>query len=95
MVTDSNVADSSVNCKEEIKQPEPPQHIVPQEFIDIFVSMSQVNFSLSKLDMAGDCAYSFPAVLLTLGKDNWPLLKGVMNDLLGESLNFKIVGLRH
>lgn len=87
-ISDSNVADSNVNNREETTEvkPEPPQHIVPQEFIDIFVSMSQVNFSLSKPDMAGDCAYSFPAVLLTLGKDNWPLLKGVMNDLLGKRL---------
>lgn len=55
---------------------EPSQEIVPQQLIDHFVSMSDPsNASFTEIDLAHHCAFSLPAVALTLGPNNWDLLK--------------------
>ncbi|XP_043248698.1 serine/threonine-protein phosphatase 4 regulatory subunit 1-like isoform X2 [Colletes gigas] len=52
------------------------QDIVPQHLIDSFLSMVAPE---ELIDMSADlphyCAFSFPAVVLTLGKENWSYLK--------------------
>ncbi|XP_065217367.1 serine/threonine-protein phosphatase 4 regulatory subunit 1-like isoform X2 [Planococcus citri] len=48
----------------------PKQTIVPQILVDYFVTMPET-YSMLTID----CAYTFPAVLLTLGASNWNLLK--------------------
>lgn len=61
---------------------EPSQHIVPQSLIDYFVSMTNPDLSqnLDK-EMAYHCAYSLPAVALTLGSENFHLLKDTIETL--------------
>ncbi|CAG9763833.1 unnamed protein product [Ceutorhynchus assimilis] len=72
---DDNVEETSTPTIEEVK--EPPQKIVPQELIDNFVSMATWENIYD--GMSYHCAYSLPAVVLTLGKDNWPLLKNTVD----------------
>lgn len=58
------------------------QEIVPQELINYYVSMAD---SEQCVDMGAEiphhCAFSFPAVALTLGKENWHYLKKAYQSL--------------
>jgi hypothetical protein len=56
--------------------PQVTQDIVPQQLIDHFVSMTHPS-QVKKTDceIVHYCAFSLPAVALTLGRDNWVLLK--------------------
>ncbi|XP_076247658.1 serine/threonine-protein phosphatase 4 regulatory subunit 1 isoform X2 [Calliopsis andreniformis] len=58
------------------------QMIVPQHLIDSFLSMAEPELFL---DMSSDiphhCAFSFPAVVLTLGREYWPYLKQAYQSL--------------
>lgn len=63
------------------------QDVVPQTLIDHFVSM--INPDLANTidsDIAYHCAYSLPAVALTLGSDNWNVLKDTVEILAGSKL---------
>lgn len=51
------------------------QQVLPPILLHFFLEMS--NFP--EWDQV--CAYSFPAVVLTMGKSNWPLLKGQLQTL--------------
>ena len=52
------------------------QEIVPQLLVDHFVSMTDPSRAQTvDSDIARHCAFSLPAVALTLGRSNWPLLK--------------------
>lgn len=51
------------------------QHVLPPILLHFFLEMS--NFP----EWDQICAYSFPAVVLTMGKPNWPLLKGQLQTL--------------
>ncbi|XP_076171001.1 serine/threonine-protein phosphatase 4 regulatory subunit 1 isoform X2 [Ptiloglossa arizonensis] len=52
------------------------EDIVPQHLIDSFLSMAEPEqCSDMNADLPHYCAFSFPAVVLTLGKENWPYLK--------------------
>ena len=70
---------------ESTAQPVVIQDIVPQQLIDHFVSMTHPS-QAQKTDneIAHHCAYSLPAVALTLGRDNWPLLKEAYNALASD-----------
>lgn len=70
--------------------PVPPQNVVPQPLIEHFISMTDSDL-LFKVDseMTYYCAYSLPAVALTLGKDNWHILKGTV-DYLASDLQYKV-----
>ncbi|XP_060832616.1 serine/threonine-protein phosphatase 4 regulatory subunit 1-like isoform X1 [Bombus pascuorum] len=60
------------------------QEIVPQHLIDSFLSMAepeQCSGDMSPGDIPHHCAFSFPAVVLTLGKENWPYLKQAYQSL--------------
>jgi len=58
------------------------QEIVPQELINYYVSMADPE---QCVDMGAEiphhCAFSFPAVALTLGKENWHCLKKAYQSL--------------
>jgi len=55
--------------------PETDQAIVPQLLIDHYVSMIDPSRAQTvDNDIARHCAFSLPAVALTLGRSNWPLL---------------------
>lgn len=58
------------------------QEIVPQELISYYVSMADPE---QCVDMGAEiphhCAFSFPAVALTLGKENWHYLKKAYQSL--------------
>lgn len=77
---------STVNRPTIVEVKEPPQKIVPQGLIDNFVSMAQCDSNFGDNDMSFHCAYSLPAVVLTLGKENWPLLKNTMDILAGKHI---------
>ncbi|XP_046588262.1 serine/threonine-protein phosphatase 4 regulatory subunit 1 isoform X1 [Neodiprion lecontei] len=52
------------------------QCVVPQVLIDYFVSMTETTQVVqTDSEILQHCAFSFPAVALTLEKHNWPLLK--------------------
>ncbi|KAK0077584.1 hypothetical protein PV325_003727 [Microctonus aethiopoides] len=55
------------------------QHIVPQVLIDFFVSMADpeayYDLKWNGVEIPRFCAFCFPAVVLTLGKENWPMLR--------------------
>merc|ERR1719471_1865243 len=58
------------------------QDIVPQLLIDHFVSMTDPSRAQTvDSDIARHCAFSLPAVALTLGRSNWPLLKDTYETL--------------
>ncbi|XP_050588490.1 serine/threonine-protein phosphatase 4 regulatory subunit 1-like isoform X5 [Bombus affinis] len=60
------------------------QEIVPQHLIDSFLSMAepeQCSGDMSPGDIPHHCAFSFPAVVLTLGRENWPYLKQAYQSL--------------
>ena len=65
--------------------PQVNQDIVPQQLIDHFVSMTHPS-QAHKTDneIAHHCAYSLPAVALTLGRENWALLKEAYNALASD-----------
>lgn len=82
----SEVPDESQTLNEEVQKPvssSESQNIVPQELIDHFVSMSDPSKDCAT-DLATHCAYNLPAVALTLGKDNWDLLKPAYTSLAAD-----------
>lgn len=60
--------------------PQYAQDIVPPKLIEYFVAM----IHYPDTDMNYFCAYNFPAVVLTLGKDNWHLMYDVLHSLCGD-----------
>jgi serine/threonine-protein phosphatase 4 regulatory subunit 1 len=67
---------------------------VPQQLIDHFVSMTHPS-QVKKTDykIVHYCAFSLPAVALTLGRDNWFLLKDT-NEALASNVQVIIYNLR-
>ncbi|KAI4471926.1 serine/threonine-protein phosphatase pp2a 65 kda regulatory subunit [Holotrichia oblita] len=69
---------------------EPQKHGVPKLLIDHFVSMTNPLVAQeTDNDMAFHCAYSLPAVALTLGSDNWNLLKNTV-ETLASDMQYKV-----
>ena len=65
--------------------PETEQSIVPQLLIDHYVSMIDPSRAQTvDNDIARHCAFSLPAVALTLGRTNWPLLKETYETLAND-----------
>merc|ERR550525_1731255 len=65
--------------------PETDQSIVPQLLIDHNVSMIDPSRAQTvDNDIARHCAFSLPAVALTLGRTNWPLLKETYESLAND-----------
>merc|ERR1712142_521250 len=64
---------------------ETDQSIVPQLLIDHYVSMIDPSRAQTvDNDIARHCAFSLPAVALTLGRANWPLLKETYETLASD-----------
>lgn len=70
--------------------PIPIQNVVPQPLIEHFISMTDSDLLLTvDAEMTYYCAYSLPAVALTLGSENWHILKGTV-DYLASDLHYKV-----
>ncbi|CAG5082402.1 Similar to Ppp4r1: Serine/threonine-protein phosphatase 4 regulatory subunit 1 (Rattus norvegicus), partial [Cotesia congregata] len=69
------------------------QTIVPQELINLFVSMADPeawwNLKWNSAEIPRFCAFYFPAVVLTLGKENWPMLKTAYG-YLSDAREYKV-----
>ena len=52
------------------------QHVIPQRLLDHYVSMPEpAKAQTIDTEIARHCAFSLPAVALTLGRNNWPCLR--------------------
>merc|ERR1719219_1659446 len=61
------------------------QSIVPQLLVDHFVSMTDPSRAQTvDSEIAHHCAYSLPAVALTIGRKNWPLLRDTYHNLASD-----------
>jgi hypothetical protein len=60
------------------------QEIVPPVLISHFVSMATPTARTVDSEISHHCAFSLPAVVLTLGRENWPLLKKTYQNLAGD-----------
>lgn len=67
----------------------PTQTVVPQYLVDSFLSMVNLSGRQHDNDMSFHCAYSMPAVISTLGKEYWPLMKEPVRALAGRVLKLK------
>ncbi|XP_046390430.1 serine/threonine-protein phosphatase 4 regulatory subunit 1-like isoform X2 [Ischnura elegans] len=66
------------------------QDIVPQALIDHYISMSTpLQFNEEDPELAHHCAFNFPAVALTLGRENWPILNGAY-EVLAVDVQWKV-----
>lgn len=63
------------------------QDIVPHELLEHFLKMGEQSAAQTvDLDIARHCAYSFPAVALTLGRKNWVCLRELYKKLGEDQL---------
>jgi len=70
--------------------PPTQQTIVPQLLVDHYVSMTDPSRAQTvDNDIARHCAFSFPAVALTLGRANWPLLRDTY-EILANDMQWKV-----
>ncbi|XP_034232653.1 serine/threonine-protein phosphatase 4 regulatory subunit 1-like isoform X4 [Thrips palmi] len=61
------------------------QDIVPQELVELFVSMTNPPHAhMTDIEIALHCAFSLPAVALTLGRENWGFLRGTYERLAAD-----------
>merc|ERR1719266_2854935 len=66
------------------------QSIVPQLLVDHFVSMMDPSRAQTvDSEIAHHCAFSLPAVALTIGRNNWPLLRETY-DVLASDMQWKV-----
>lgn len=87
LFADKNEASSENETSSDDSEKIPKQDIVPQQLIDNYTLMAK-DMNLHK-EMPYYCAYSMPAVVLTIGQSNWPLLKSTV-ELLASHLHFKV-----
>ncbi|KAK3929056.1 Serine/threonine-protein phosphatase 4 regulatory subunit 1 [Frankliniella fusca] len=61
------------------------QDIVPQELVELFVSMTNPPHAhMTDVEIALHCAFSLPAVALTLGRENWGFLRRTYEALAAD-----------
>ena len=61
------------------------QDIVPQELVEHFVSMTNPPHAhMTDVEIALHCAFSLPAVALTLGRENWGFLRRTYEALAAD-----------
>ncbi|KAK7067602.1 Serine/threonine-protein phosphatase 4 regulatory subunit 1 [Halocaridina rubra] len=61
------------------------QDIVPKTLLEHYISMTDpMRAETEDTDLTKHCAYSLPAVALTLGRQNWPVLKDTYETLAGD-----------
>lgn len=60
--------------------------VIPQALLDHYISMTEPSKAQAiDTELAKHCAFSFPAVSLTLGARNWPCLRDTY-DLLSSDM---------
>ncbi|XP_055943311.1 serine/threonine-protein phosphatase 4 regulatory subunit 1-like isoform X2 [Argiope bruennichi] len=64
------------------------QDIVPPELLVQYLCMTDGSNSATDTEIARHCAYSLPAVALTLGRQYWPCLKDTFDVLMNELPSF-------
>ncbi|XP_028409938.1 serine/threonine-protein phosphatase 4 regulatory subunit 1-like [Dendronephthya gigantea] len=76
--------------------PSPPrsplhnQVVIPQPLLDHYISMTEPSKAQAiDTDLAKHCAFSFPAVVLTLGAKNWSCLRETY-ELLSADMQWKV-----
>ncbi|KYN13323.1 Serine/threonine-protein phosphatase 4 regulatory subunit 1 [Trachymyrmex cornetzi] len=78
---EDSMSKSDESCKN-LNAKHNKQEIVPQELINYYVSMANPSQCVfMSADIPHYCAFSFPAVALTLGKENWHYLKKAYQSL--------------
>lgn len=61
------------------------QDIVPQELVNLFVTMTNPPHAhMTDAEIALHCAFSLPAVALTLGRENWGFLRSTYEALAAD-----------
>ncbi|XP_044269885.1 serine/threonine-protein phosphatase 4 regulatory subunit 1-like isoform X2 [Tribolium madens] len=92
-LADSSKNDASTDNdpdSKEIAKTEPEQDIVPQVLISHYFLMTDPSFSINiDNEMSYHCAYSLPAIALTLENKNWPLLKRTI-EFLASDMHYKV-----
>ncbi|GFU21325.1 hypothetical protein NPIL_165281 [Nephila pilipes] len=64
------------------------QDIVPPELLSLYLKMTDGSNSATDTEIARHCAYSLPAVALTLGRQFWPCLKHTFDVLMSDLPSF-------
>ncbi|GFR23591.1 hypothetical protein TNCT_262061, partial [Trichonephila clavata] len=64
------------------------QDIIPPELLLSFLKMTDGSNSATDAEIARHCAYSLPAVALTLGRQFWPCLKRTFDVLMSDLPSF-------
>lgn len=82
----NNVKDCQSNGdNEDCTAPPQRQDIVPQELVELFVSMTNPPHAhMTDVEIALHCAFSLPAVALTLGRENWGFLRRTYEALAAD-----------
>lgn len=63
----------------------PSQDIIPNELLENYLSMTNpIHYQSIDPDLCHHCAYSLPAVALTLGRQNWPCLRETYEGLAAD-----------
>ena len=90
---DTLVSASNLNPSDPALPKGPPatfQEIVPQLLVDHYVSMIDPSRAQTvDNEIARHCAFSLPAVALTLGRSNWPLIKDTY-EALASDMQWKV-----
>ncbi|RZB38856.1 serine/threonine-protein phosphatase 4 regulatory subunit 1, partial [Asbolus verrucosus] len=84
------ISESDASEVKEAVPTEQEQDIVPQVLINHFFLMTDSSFAINiDNEMSYHCAYSLPAVALTLENKNWPLLKHTI-ERLASDMQYKV-----
>ncbi|EDO37086.1 predicted protein, partial [Nematostella vectensis] len=66
------------------------QDMIPQNLLDHYISMTEPTKAQTiDTEIARHCAFSFPAVTLTLGRENWACLRDTY-ELLASDMQWKV-----
>ncbi|KAK7793289.1 hypothetical protein R5R35_004991 [Gryllus longicercus] len=84
---ESDAPNPVVNCllQSDVPSNRPPQDVVPHYLVDHFVSMTHPSQAQNTdNEITHHCAFSIPAVALTLGRNNWYLIKPAYEALASD-----------
>uniref|UniRef100_T1IHI6 WW-binding domain-containing protein n=1 Tax=Strigamia maritima TaxID=126957 RepID=T1IHI6_STRMM len=86
----NNCTDFHSQITNEVKKHIEKQNIVPGELLEHYVTMSDpTQMQLVDNEIPRYCAYSLPAVAMTLGRKNWPILKRLY-EILASDMQWKV-----
>jgi len=82
-IINPSTSENNLNCWTDIAQS--TQDIVPKTLLEHYISMTDpMRAETVDNEITRHCAYSLPAVALTLGRRNWPVLKDTYETLAGD-----------